>query len=85
MKSKSTLVFVMVVLFLVIQWTCESAFSSYLYGTEAGGTTLFQIDSSNGNSSVVGATAWQIDGLAYVPETATLLLLGLGLLLTRRR
>ena len=80
MKTKAILVVVMAI---TIFYVCGSSFAGYLYGI--GSDNLYKIDASDGSYSVIDDVTVPVSGLAYVPEPATLLLLGLGGLLIRRK
>ena len=73
-----------VVLFTVILWPCESAFGGYLYGTSY--MTLSRIDPTDGSWTNINPSPYpSFEGLAYIPEPATLLLFAFGGLVLRKR
>ena len=79
----------MALVVLITIWAYESAFGSYLYGTTGNhlmDRTLFRIDPTDGSYITVSIdSAEEIVGLACVPKPATLLLLGLGAVIVRRK
>jgi len=82
MRSKAILVLAAVVVSFAIS---NSAVGGYLYGTSY--LNLYQIDPTDGSFTGIadGSGFISCDGLASVPEPSTLLLLGLGVAMLRRK
>ena len=65
-----------VMMVALIIFSCELVLGDFLFGTDS--SSLYKIDPSNSSRTIVGNMAINMDGLAYIPEPATLLLFGLG-------